>query len=331
MEEKSYLSDVKYHTQNIISCGNDYYVMKQSVDGLYQIFSEITGIKAYSPHNNEIILPTGKAISPEAAAHCLIELKRTAVFLRGIDQAIKDKSRKANKPIKILYAGCGPYGTLITPLLSVYPYNKIKVTLIDINETSLKGVKTLLQTLKLDHFIEGYLLEDASVNKPTKEYDILISETMQACLEKEPQVHIMQNLIPQLQDGSIFIPERIAIDAYLTNPKLSIESKLYENRNKNIVSRKFLGRVFEISKENLKTENLSGEVSIPKDSDIDTYYEFRLFTEIQVYKKHTLENYDCSLTLPKKIYDFKNISPSEKVKIRLNLDGQPKIEYKTID
>lgn len=91
--------------------------MKQSVDVLYQVFSSITGVTINQLNRDkDIILPSGKAISTAAAAHCLLEMKRTAVFLRGIDKAISLKlSGATTKPVSILYAGTGPYGTLFIP------------------------------------------------------------------------------------------------------------------------------------------------------------------------------------------------------------------------
>jgi len=58
--------------------------------------------------DKDIMLPSGKAISAAAAAHCLLEMKRTAVFLRGIHKAILHKLKeKKGSQLRILYAGTG--------------------------------------------------------------------------------------------------------------------------------------------------------------------------------------------------------------------------------
>jgi hypothetical protein len=64
METNSVLLKVRELTQNLLSCKDDFLVMKQSVDQLYLIFSDITGITGDNFKNEQIILPSGKAISP---------------------------------------------------------------------------------------------------------------------------------------------------------------------------------------------------------------------------------------------------------------------------
>ena len=209
---------IKYLAQNLLNCDDDFLIMKQSVDQLYSIFSEITGITFDNFNNEQMMLPSGKAISPSSAAHCLLELKRTAIFLRGINKAIQYKlSQNMNRPVKIFYAGSGPYATLIIPLLTIYSAGDLEVDLLDINEISINAVTKLIGDLRLNCFIDKTYLRDATTFCLDKKYDIVISETMQAALKKEPQVAIMQNLISQMDEDGIFIPEAITISAALVS------------------------------------------------------------------------------------------------------------------
>ena len=260
MNYTNYFNVIKEASQTLINCKNDFFLMKQSVDSLYEIFKTISGIDCNNLNEGDIILPSGKAISPSAAAHCLLELKRTAIFLRGIKKAIDKKVTSKNGVINILYAGCGPYATLISPLLALYKTDTIKVTLLDINQTSLKAVGNLINELGFENFIDAYILADASDYKINKDYDIVISETMQACLQNEPQLAIMQNLIPQMNENAIFIPQEITIDAYLKNPGKWDDNKAQRVGEKS----KFLKKMFAVHRTNLDSNKYRETVEIPK-------------------------------------------------------------------
>jgi len=303
MNPEQPLIQLRTNTRQILSCQSDFLLMKQSVDRMYQLFSTITGIDI-SGYQEEIFLPSGKAISPSAAAHCLLELKRTAVFLRGIHQAILDKkAENPGRPVKILYAGTGPYGTLVIPLFSVLSPADLQADLLDINPCSLNSLKKLIKAFDIGEFVGNMYTDDASTFEMMHDSDIVISETMQACLKNEPQVAIMQNLIPQMKSGAVFIPEEISIDAYLTNPKME-HDRLFYNEGKEIpFERIALGNVFTVNRENLETVRLRNTLSLP--GKLDSFPELKLFTGIRVYGDETLGENDCSLNLPQKYYDFR--------------------------
>ncbi len=298
--------------------------MKQAVDNLYEIFKKITDIDINDLNNGEIILDSGKAISPSAAAHCLLEMKRTAIFLRGIKKAIDYKLRKVTGVIHILYAGSGPYATLITPLLTLYDVGEIKITLLDINQTSLIAVERILKELNLDKFIDKYVLADATNYKTRRNYDIVISETMQSCLQNEPQVPIMQNLIPQMKEDTIFIPQRINIDAYLRNPGKWDDSK----RMRTGIEAKFVKEVFWIDKSNLDSNKYRKVINLP--DELEGFIELMLHTTIVVYGDEILGVNDCSLNLPLKFYEFKE-KYANTIEFWYSFSPHPKIEYKVVE
>ena len=329
MKNRSLLPEIKALTKNLLESGDDFLLLKESADSLYRIFSSITGIEVNSLKNDEIILPSGKAISSASAAHCLIEFKRTAVFLRGIYKAIQQKKKGEKQPVQILYAGCGPYATLITPLLSLFQQGDVNVTLIDVNDKSLNSAKTLIEYLGFGAFINDFLLTDAVTFNLDKEYDVIISETMRSCLEGEPLPHILHNLAPQMPGEAIFIPERVTIDAYLTDPDLELARMRWENRDKGIIDKIFIGKIFDLDLQNYDEEKLKGEVVIPE--DIGSYFELNLFTTVQVFGDDILKERDCSLTLPKKFYDFQKSKYVEKTSFWLDMTGHPKIDCKIIE
>lgn len=325
------LHRLKYATTAILHCESDYKQMKESVDLMYQIFSSITGVTINAlSQDKDIYLSQGKAISTSAAAHCLLEMKRTALFLRGINKAIRQKRAELlDRPIKILYAGTGPYGTLITPLLTLYKPNEICVDLLDINANSLEALKKINDNLGLSEFIDKTFCTDATTFKVNTPYDIVISETMLACLKNEPQVAIMQNLIPQLTDDSIFIPEMITIDALLTNPKMEMERLELHEKETPHFERRPLGNLFTLSKKNLDSIYYKRSFSIPSEA-ASTFPVLKLFTTVTVFDDEILSDNDSSITLPKQFYDFRKIN-SQEVKFWYVQGRTPRIESRTMD
>lgn len=288
----------------LIKCSDDFQKMKHAVEELYEIFNSITGIGINNLNEGDIHLPSGKAISPSGAAHCLLELKRTAIFLRGIKQAIDSKLDDNQETVRILYAGCGPYGTLITPLLHFYPSDRLKVTFLDINLASLNAAEKLLQELNLNKYIEQFVLEDATTYKVDQGYDVVISETMQSALKKEPQVAVMQNLIPQLSSKAVFIPEEISIDAFLTNPKMEMDRLMYHENEQPPFERHELGNVFKLGKNTLDSIQSKIKIAIPQEK-IGQFPILKLFTTVKVFNHEVLSVNDSSITLPIQFYDFR--------------------------
>lgn len=321
MTTNNFLNIVKETTLTLINCKDDFYLMKHGVDKLYEIFKTISGIDCNNLNEGDILLPTGKAISPSAAAHCLLEMKRTAIFLRGIKKAIDLKIKNKNKVVHILYAGCGPYSTLVTPLFTLYKENTIKVTLLDINKTSLEASENLINELGLKQFIDEYILADASVFKINKDYDIIISETMQSCLHNEPQVSIMLNIIPQMKENAIFIPQKITIDAYLRNPgKWDNDKAMWVD-----IKTKFLSKIFSVDRKNLDVNKYRKTVDIPE--ELNGFIELMLHTSINVFENEELGVNDCSLNLPKKFYEFRKLYAKE-IEFWYSLSDKPVIECK---
>lgn len=331
MENKQVI--VKTLNQNIqllLDCGDDLGSMKSAVDYFYNIYSQITGVKIDTINQDKaILLPSGKAISTAAAAHCLLEMKRTAVFLRGINKAIALKlSQATSKPIRILYAGTGPYGTLLTPLLPLYKSAELKVDLLDINQQSLKALYKLLGTLGLSKYIGDTFCTDATTFRVNKPYDIVISETMLACLKSEPQVAIMQNLIPQLTESCFFIPEEITIDACLTNPKMEMDKLMYYEKEPPAFERYLLGNVYTLSKQNLNGILSCKTFLIPWIKV--SFPVLKLFTSVRVFAGELLTENDSSITLPKQYHDFRT-QEADRVKFWYEQGEKPQIHSHIVD
>jgi hypothetical protein len=206
----------------------------------------------------------------------------------------------------------------------MYKTNDLRITLLDINQISLNSAEKLVNELRFGDFIDGYILADAANYNIQGDYDIVISETMQACLQNEPQVAIMQNLIPQMKVDAIFIPQQISIEAYLKNP-----GKWDDNKAQRIgIKSKFLRKLFSVDRYNLETDKYRATVDIP--DNLDGFIELMLYTTISVYEDEILEVNNCSLNLPIKFYEFKE-EYAKVIEFWYSLTPQPKIECKVVD
>lgn len=297
-------NDLKKITDNVLYGQDNIGGIFADMRLLHNVFAHITGISANLQDNSgDIVLPSGKAIGPQKAAHCLLEALRTAVFIRGIHKAILEQLEKfPGKTINILYAGCGPYATLLTPLTEAFTPEQVQFHLLDINETSLAAVKHLYETLGQTAFVAGYIHADAAEYKSGREMDIIISETMQAALKKEPQVSIMQNLIPQLPEHGIFIPQEIRISAQLLDLRKESESFSVEGM---VPERINLGEIYSISRQQY-TGHQPVTVAVPE--TIASFSDLHLMTDIRVFENEILTAYNSSLNLPLKITDARPLT-----------------------
>lgn len=287
-------------TKNIIFGTDADGSLYQHAHDLHEIFSSATGISAGNVYDEPIYLSAGKAVSPTQAVHCLLEFKRTAVFLKGIYKAILHLQKTFhNKKVTLLYAGCGPYATLLTPLTTLFSAEEISFILLDINEVSLEAVQLLYEHLHITQYIKKVVHTDASTYQidPEDEIQVVISETMQQALQKEPQVAIMQNLIPQLPENGLFIPERIDISAKLISDKEEILGFTEEGK---IPKRLDIGMVYSIGTQHPFPQDT---VSLSVPEDIEEKTALALFTDITVFANEVLTTYNCSLNLPTPLCD----------------------------
>ena len=181
---------------------------------LYQkLLEEIVADKAFTD-TNPTHIDGGIALSSQHALDCLQDSLRTVRFIKGTYYAICDALLEfPNQKIELVYAGCGPGAPIVIPLLSLFEPNQLSITLLDINPTSIDSVSELIHELGAHSFFREAYLGDAISYKHPDELllHIVLTETMDKGLTKEPQVRITQNLAPQLVDGGILIPESINV------------------------------------------------------------------------------------------------------------------------
>lgn len=247
----------------------------------------------------------GIAIGTYWAALCLDDFMRTRQFVRGIHEAMKDKLMLQQEPIHIMYAGTGPFATLLLPLIFRYPKERFRYTFMEINQNTFNILKTVVKGFGLDEYPINLVLADASTYTIDKHDapDIIISETMQNALANEQQVPIFLNLMQQAKEETIFIPEKINVYIGLRQagiPLLELNKSHYLKMNK----------LMEVSKETIA--DLTAVPNLPIDEQRffekhttiteqqqAGYKNLALLTDIQTYKQEHLEITQSGLTLPK--------------------------------
>ncbi|WP_373397815.1 hypothetical protein V8V91_25390 [Algoriphagus halophilus] len=282
---------------------------------------------------NDIGFDNGWALGTFWAALCLDDLIRTRQFIRGINKAIQEKIKK-QKPLHILYAGTGPFATLILPIIFRYSKQEIKYTFLEINPLSFEILQGVISKLGLKDYNIKLEREDATKyqidfnDKP----DIIISETMQNALAKEQQVSIFLNLMNQVNGDTIFIPEKIELSIGLKKAGISEEETQLNHYQKE-------GKIFDLSKETMFQLNpieskLNGEILFEKrqttldEKRIRGFSQLLILTEIQVYKDEKIGINKSGLTTPKIIKDIpSDLKGSIIINTQYKISAQPELEY----
>ncbi len=281
-------------------------------------------------------LESGLAISPFLAAMCIRELFRTLAFIRGLAEAISD-AMCPGRPVRVLYAGCGPYALLAVPLMTVFSHKQAAFTLLDIHRDCLDSAKALVDAFGLQNSVDEYLCVDAARyripgdGKP----DVIVSETMAVCLRNEPQVSIARNLLTQAPNA-LMVPQSIRIDACMLNWTKELVLVPADYVGKIPAPKRdriYVGKIFELdvatirSWDAVKGDGLpAGSVKIP-DPQGNRYRPY-LLTRIVVYERNRLQDYECSLTIPQRLPG--EFEGGEELQFQYQLGNHPELTYEVV-
>jgi hypothetical protein len=277
--------------ETLLKLPEDIALAKHHTDQLVAIFAKLTGVDARAQMltQDDCYTDSGVAISPVQAAKCLQEPLRSQVFLKAVKQAIIDRQETPSTgPITILYAGTGPYGLLVLPLLALMKTLPVQVCLIDIHQQNVDSVTLLIKALGITDKIVSIDCIDACqwVPKSIKCFDIVVSETMTHMLQREPQVFIFAHLEQYLKPEGTLLPQEISLSATLVDHDKEVALGEFFSLNR-------------ITAKQLRANNIQayqGKIVVPDQDNLPT--RLRLDTTLIVYKNYKLARSQTSLAIP---------------------------------
>lgn len=293
-------NDLKTITGELLSPELHYENIRNASISLSQLFSEVVAFDEQDPANQQdIALETGTAIAPRWAASCLVDYMRTRKFILGIRDAIEERLKmKPGKPVIVMYAGTGPFASLLTPLITIFTPAQLQMVLMEINPVSFQYLQKITEHFDMKDYIIDQLQTDAVTYSipENQQPDIIVSETMINALQKEPQVSIAANLVSQSNRNPVLIPEQIKVDACLLGDM---------EKNPNAVF--FLKTLFGLDAEMAVTiknnpENVpvlsKGIVVIIPGLTGSQYKQLALCTSVRIFREHGLGFNESGLTVP---------------------------------
>lgn len=329
------LTELRTIANEIIS-SNGINANVEAVKKLSKFYQQITADKNNFDisADNEKYVAGGQALSTFHAAVCTDDYLRTCYFIKGVYKAIITLQLNfPNRPVKIIYAGSGPFATLLLPLLPLLNENAVEAIILDINSSSVASVKKLIAILNLNKYSLSVLQTDATTyQKPEGwEIDLFVSETMHYGLTAEPQVSITKNFIPQLLPHTIFIPNQIHIDLVYTfygkEPFIKFnQHPLETTKLQSEPSRKHVERLFSIDKHSTKLLN-NHQIQTkyyPVPDDLTTYPDLTVFTEINIFEDLTLKTAESVLTNPYCITSFYHLKAHREFQLIYDYSETPK-------
>lgn len=274
--------------------------------------------------DDTIYTSSGNAIGAKWASLCVEDIMRTKKFCNGILMAIEKLRSMKKEKIHILYAGTGPFATLIMPLISRYSPEEVTFTLLEINPESFEGLSNTIQYFNAQVYITEMTLCDAIEYKIPKDVnvDVLVSETMMHGLKSEQQVAICCKLLSQLERDVILIPEEVTLNLLAINSEK--RSAFKQQINGDLEYFKRLGNLFTFNKETIRKHQsaflsafpnyIFPEVSIPIPNNTNiAFNELSIETHIKVFEDEVLEIDESSLTVILKLIPLNSMLQTVKI------------------
>jgi len=283
---------------------DDFLAAYHTCAALHKLLLECTGLSAQdSIQMAELRLPSGKALAPFFAAACIQDPLRTKKFARGVFQAVSAAQKRfPGERLHLLYAGTGPFATLVLPLCTVFSPAEIGFTLLEVQPESIGHLHKVIEVFELQEYVNSIEEMDATTYQTSQPFHILLIETMQAAIATEPQLAITQHLVPQLAPGGILIPQAITIQAGLLNPGKEDAYLLGLTTVRD--SYVGLSPVFQLDTNTaLQKTVITAIVPVPWSLRKD-YPQLMLFTNLKITDPIQLDFWESGLTIPQRLSDL---------------------------
>lgn len=310
---------------------------RQCLQQMHDLFVQLGAFNAYDENSRlpKLELQSGAAIAPTWAAMCLFDIARTRQFVAGIRQAITDAiAAKKEKPVQVLDAGCGPYGLLSLLPALYFSTDEVQFTLLDIFPGNTSSARTLITALGMQHYCRELLCTDAlSYTWPQQTaLHILVTETMNRALSKEPQVAISLHLSPQLAPGGMLIPEAIEVRLKcIDRKKRSRLSQPVEEGDilPHHLYAEDLGLVIRLDKHSTEAGIIQRplcSITLPDHFNAEQH-QLELDTHVRIYKEYELGRNESGITLPYVIAGdgINKLEAEEGVAFYYEMSGEPGI------
>jgi len=262
---------------------------------------------------------------------------RTAMYLRAVDEALRELlARFPGETIGVVYAGTGPLAPLLLPLLPRFRGEPIAVTLIDLHEEAIESVRTLAGSLVDTSIALELVCGDACAYEQPSErrLHLVVTETMQRALTREPQVAITRQLARQLVPGGLFVPESVRVDLVIGTVRegeaggVSSPAVFRDER--------FVGTLLDLR---------AGVASLPVDHDgclppvlmtippgVPSSGAVALFrTRITTLGDHRIGDDESGLTLPELASDVGPLEPGCELEFRYRIGRQPGFVWRRLE
>lgn len=301
--------NLKTITTALLSPAIDYSAIREATLSLKNLFTEAVAFDDTDSSDKENIrTPAGWAIGPRSATLCILDMMRTRKFILGIRDAITERLKmNPNRPVIVLYAGTGPYATLLTPLITVFRPSQLQMVLLEINPVSFHYLKKTIEQCGMEEYIVGLVQADAvTYSIPANQQpDIIVSETMTAGLQTEPHVSIVANLLSQCDQNTLLIPELIKVDVCLAGSMINYPDSFITLKTLLELDAEM---AVQIKKNPKEVAALSPGILITiPELPGPQYCRLVLDTSIRVFGDHALGLKESGITLPQPIIDVSAI------------------------
>jgi hypothetical protein len=302
------LADLKRITQILIADESSYLQIRNACTHLLEFFYRVTEFDETDTVNQKHMQSAaGQAVSPQAAAVCIRDFMRTRVFMRGLKEAISTKLlANPRKAVTVLYAGTGPFATLLIPMVTMFSTSELNMLLLDINPASIDHLNRIINYFNLQPYVLQVVEADAVTYQVPAQLlpDIILSETMMPSLKKEPQISIAANLVSQCPQA-LLVPEMIEVKAVLYSSKTDDE-KLFIHLETLLSFTKDAALKMAV-KQQKGTEIFPVTRLQVQQPPQPSFSRLALLTDIRVFNEHTLTLNESSLTIPQYVYNLHSI------------------------
>ncbi len=288
--------------------------LKRCADEIRERLSLLTGITDSAAGDiHDRSLPFGRAIGPWKAAACAMDFMRTAAFMRGVDDAIREARQRTSGPLEIVYAGTGPFALLLLPVLLHRDASPMRITMLDAHVRSCVVLRRLMSTLGLDSIRHAVICADAAEYRHPSPIDVAIVEVMQRALLHEPQVAVTLNLASQMHGSGILVPAEVNVHL----------GPVAADDVGNVVPGDGLQLVLSLSRATSKSLPAALASGVTLDIRSRRDRTLGLFTSITTYGEHSIGCNQSSLTSPYLIHD-PALQSAEAVRVRYLVGPKPR-------